>query len=82
MKIAAVQTVATPDLERNLASAARLIARAAEAGARLVALPEYFCLMGRHDTDKIEMKALATGTVDTETKDLKVLDQKTFKPRQ
>jgi nitrilase len=53
MKIAAIQTVSTPDLGRNLEAAARLIAQAAAAGARLVALPEYFCLMGRRDTDKL-----------------------------
>jgi deaminated glutathione amidase len=53
MKIAAVQMVATPDVDRNLAAAARCIAQAADAGATLVALPEYFCLMGRHDTDKL-----------------------------
>lgn len=53
MKIAALQMVSTPDVERNLATAARLIAQAAQQGARLVALPEYFCLMGRHDRDKL-----------------------------
>ena len=53
MKIAAVQMVSTPDLARNLAAAARLVAEAAAAGAGLVALPEYFCLMGRKDTDKL-----------------------------
>ena len=53
MKIAAVQMVSTPDVERNLAAAARLIAEAAAQGAGLVALPEYFCLMGRRDDDKL-----------------------------
>jgi predicted amidohydrolase len=53
MKIAALQMVATPDVDRNLAAAARLIADAAAAGARLAALPEYFCLMGRRDEDKL-----------------------------
>lgn len=53
MKIAALQMVATPDVDRNLAAAARLIAQAAGQGARLLALPEYFCLMGRHDDDKL-----------------------------
>ncbi len=53
MKIAALQMVATPDVERNLAAAERLIAQAADAGATLVALPEYFCLMGRNDRDKL-----------------------------
>jgi predicted amidohydrolase len=53
MKIAAVQMVSTPDVDRNLDAAARLIARAAAQGAKLVALPEYFCLMGRSDQDKL-----------------------------
>jgi nitrilase len=53
MKIAAVQMVATPDVARNLEQAAAQVAEAAEAGAELVALPEYFCLMGRRDTDKL-----------------------------
>ena len=49
MKIAALQMVSTPSVERNLESVQRLIADAAEAGARMVALPEYFCFMGRSD---------------------------------
>lgn len=55
MKIAAVQMVSTPDVERNLAAAARLLAEAARAGARLAALPEYFCFMGQRDADKIAL---------------------------
>jgi nitrilase len=51
--VAAVQMVATPLVEENLASAERLITLAAEKGAQLVCLPEYFCLMGRRDTDKV-----------------------------
>lgn len=53
MKIAAVQMVSTPDVARNLADAGRLVAQAADAGAKLVALPEYFCLMGQRDDDKL-----------------------------
>ena len=53
MKIAAVQMVATPDVERNLQAAARLVAQAAAQGASMVLLPEYFCLMGRRDDDKL-----------------------------
>src|SRR5439155_1776446 len=53
MKIAALQMVSTPDVARNLDTAASLIDEAAKAGARLVALPEYFCLLGRRDTDKL-----------------------------
>ncbi len=53
MRIAALQTVATPDVDRNLEVAARLIGEAAREGAALVALPEYFCLMGLRDEDKL-----------------------------
>jgi predicted amidohydrolase len=53
MKIAALQTVATPDVDRNLDAARRLIAQAAREGAELAALPEYFCLMGRDDGAKL-----------------------------
>jgi nitrilase len=45
--------VSTPDVARNLDAAAGLIDEAARAGAELVALPEYFCLLGRRDTDKL-----------------------------
>ena len=55
MKIAALQMVSTPDLGRNLAAAGRLVAQAAAAGAALVALPEYFCLLGQRDTDKLAL---------------------------
>jgi predicted amidohydrolase len=53
MKIAAIQMVSTPDVGRNLEAARRLLAQAAAAGARLAALPEYFCLMGLRDRDKL-----------------------------
>jgi len=53
MKIAAVQMVSGTELETNLEAARRLIATAAAEGATLVALPEYFCFMGRADTDKL-----------------------------
>ena len=53
MKIAAIQMVSATDVERNLDAARRLIAQAAGDGAQLVALPEYFCLMGRADRDKL-----------------------------
>jgi nitrilase len=53
MKIAAVQMVSGTDVRRNSDAAQRLIGEAARAGAELVALPEYFCLMGRSDRDKL-----------------------------
>ena len=60
MKIAAVQMVSTPDWPANRDAAARLVRQAAASGACLVALPEYFCVMGRRDSDKLEL-AEATG---------------------
>ncbi|HEY8710670.1 MAG TPA: carbon-nitrogen hydrolase family protein [Burkholderiaceae bacterium] len=53
MKIAAVQMVSATSVERNCAAAQRLVAAAARDGAQLVVLPEYFCLMGRKDSDKL-----------------------------
>ena len=53
MKIAAIQMVSGPDVAANLASARRWMAEAAARGAQLVALPEYFCLMGLNDSDKL-----------------------------
>lgn len=53
MKIAAIQMVSTPDVARNLDAAEALLTAAAADGVRLAALPEYFCLMGRRDTDKL-----------------------------
>ena len=53
MKIAALQMVSGPEVKGNLATAVRLVAEAAEAGAQLLALPEYFCLIGRSDLDKL-----------------------------
>ena len=55
MKIAALQMVSGTEVEANLAAARRLIAQAAAEGAKLVALPEYFCFMGRADTDKLDI---------------------------
>ena len=57
MKVAAIQMVSGTSPERNAESAWRLIERAAQGGAELVALPEYFCLMGRSDRDKLAQYA-------------------------
>lgn len=55
MKVAAIQMVSGVDLQANLAQAAALIAQAAQAGAELAVLPEYFCLMGQSDQDKLAL---------------------------
>ena len=64
MKIAAVQMVSTPDVPRNLDAARRLVAQAAAEGAALVALPEYFCLLGQCERDKVALaEAPGDGTI-------------------
>jgi len=55
-KAAAIQMVSTPSVAENLATADDLVARAAGEGATLVALPEYFCLFGMSDRDKIAVR--------------------------
>jgi len=52
-RAAAIQMVSTPRVEENLAEAGKLVARAAAEGAKLVALPEYFCIFGMRDGDKV-----------------------------
>jgi nitrilase len=53
MKIAAIQMVSTPVVEENLANAQRLVAEAAQQGAGLVLLPEYWPIMGMKENDKL-----------------------------
>ena len=47
--------VSGPDVAANLSAARRLLEDAAKRGAQLAALPEYFCLMGMHDSDKLAL---------------------------
>ncbi|WP_296491577.1 carbon-nitrogen hydrolase family protein [Rhodoferax sp.] len=56
MKIAAIQMVSGTDLPANLAQARALLREAAQAGAELAVLPEYFCLMGLRDADKLAIQ--------------------------
>lgn len=56
MKIAAIQMVSGQDAQVNLEQALQLIAQAAAAGAELVGLPEYFCLIGEKDSDKLAIQ--------------------------
>ncbi len=56
MKIAAIQMVSTGVLSENLAQARTLLEHAAQAGAELAILPEYFCLIGQRDGDKLAIQ--------------------------
>ena len=55
LRVAACQMVSKPEVAANLRDAEALIAQAAGGGAQLVALPEYFCLMGR-ESDKVAIR--------------------------
>lgn len=56
MKVAAIQMVSTGVLSDNLLQARRLLEQAAHDGAELAVLPEYFCLIGQHDADKLAIQ--------------------------
>jgi nitrilase len=53
VSIAAVQMISAPEVAPNLATAARLVAAAADRGAQLVALPEYFPIIGPSDATRL-----------------------------
>ena len=55
-KIASLQMVATGDLTNNLSTAQKLISQAAEQNCKMAVLPEYFCLFGKHDRDKLSIQ--------------------------
>jgi nitrilase len=52
-RVAAIQMASGPNVGANLQEAQRLIELAAATGARIIALPEYFAIMGMKDTDKV-----------------------------
>ena len=56
IKIAAIQMASGPYVAANLSEAERLIEIAVNQGAKLVALPEYFALMGFKETDKVAIR--------------------------
>jgi nitrilase len=59
MKAAALQMVSGLSLEGNLQAARTLLEQASQAGCELAVLPEYFCLLGRKDTDKLALRERA-----------------------
>jgi len=52
LRVAALQMTSAADVTLNLEVAARLLAEAGAAGARVAVLPENFSFMGVHDADK------------------------------
>ncbi|MEQ1526297.1 MAG: carbon-nitrogen hydrolase family protein [Gallionella sp.] len=54
-KVAAIQMASGPNVAGNISEARRLIATAAEKGARLVVLPEFFAIMGMTELDKLKI---------------------------
>ena len=56
MIVAAIQMVSCTRLADNLRAAHALLAEAAQGGAELAVLPEYFCVMGQRDTDKLALQ--------------------------
>lgn len=55
-RVAAIQMASGPSVVANLEEAARLIEEAVAKKAELVVLPEYFCLMGMKETDKLAIR--------------------------
>ena len=56
VKVAAIQMASGPYVAANLNEAERLIEIAANQGAKLVVLPEYFAIMGLRETDKVAVR--------------------------
>jgi predicted amidohydrolase len=56
VRVAAIQMASGPNVAANLSEAERLIEQAVANGAKLVALPEYFAIMGMKDTDKVAVR--------------------------
>ena len=53
MKVAVIQMVSGSNVQVNLTQASTLLQSAAHQGAELAVFPEYFCLMGQRDADKL-----------------------------
>ncbi len=56
MMVAAIQMVSGTHWPANLTRAEALLRQAAAEGVELAVLPEYFCLLGQNDTDKLALQ--------------------------
>jgi predicted amidohydrolase len=61
MFVAALQMVSGTRIQANLEAARQLLEQASAQGAELAVLPEYFCLMGWQDSDKLAASARELG---------------------
>src|SRR5574343_1956393 len=55
-RLAGIQMVSGPRVADNLRTAGRLIEQAVDQGAQLVALPEYFPIIGAADADRVRAR--------------------------
>ena len=56
VRVAAIQMASSPHVSSNLVEAERLIDIASLQGAKIVVLPEYFCIMGAKEIDKVNVR--------------------------
>ncbi len=59
VKVAGIQMASSPQVASNLIEAERLITLAAKQGAKIIVLPEYFCIMGIKEFDKVAVREQA-----------------------
>ena len=66
VRVAAIQMASGPNVSANLAEAEQLIDLAVDAGAQLVVLPEFFCIMAMKDADVVKVReAEGQGPIQT-----------------
>ena len=56
VRVAAIQMASGPNVSANLAEAEQLIDLAVDAGAQLIVLPEFFCIMAMKDADVLKVR--------------------------
>ncbi len=55
-KVAAIQMASGPNISANLLEVKKIVGDAAEAGAKLIVLPENFAFMGESEQDKLKLR--------------------------
>jgi predicted amidohydrolase len=71
VRVAAIQMISTDNVTENLNQAQQYVRQAADEGAQLIVLPEYFCIMGQTDQDKLAIaETLNNGPIQSFLSDL------------